>query len=71
MTYLLFGVRMAAHLWRFNSKRGPFGPSAFWTDPPPSVSSANADVRNDASVSRIEMLEHVLLEAPQEAELGI
>lgn len=29
MTYVLFGVRMAAHLWRFNSKRGPFGPSAF------------------------------------------
>ncbi|CAM9852250.1 unnamed protein product [Ectocarpus sp. 6 AP-2014] len=29
MTYVLFGVRMAAHLWRFNSRRGPFGPSAF------------------------------------------
>lgn len=30
MTYVLFGVRMAAHLWRFNSNKGPFGPSAFW-----------------------------------------
>ncbi|CAM9767063.1 unnamed protein product [Pylaiella littoralis] len=29
MTYVLFGVRMAAHVWRFNSRRGPFGPSAF------------------------------------------
>lgn len=29
MTYVLFGVRMASHLWRFNSRRGPFGPSAF------------------------------------------
>lgn len=32
MTYVLFGVRMASHLWRFNSKSGPFGPSAFWED---------------------------------------
>lgn len=30
MTYVLFGVRMAAHLWRFNSNKGPFGPSVFW-----------------------------------------
>ncbi|CAN0519557.1 unnamed protein product, partial [Scytosiphon promiscuus] len=29
MTYVLFGVRMAAHMWRFNSRRGPFGPSVF------------------------------------------
>ncbi|CAM9920984.1 unnamed protein product [Laminaria digitata] len=30
MTYVLFGARMVAHLWRFNSSKGPFGPSAFW-----------------------------------------
>lgn len=29
MTYVLFGARMVAHLWRFNSSKGPFGPSAF------------------------------------------
>ncbi len=29
MTYLLFGVRMASHVWRFNSRQGPFGPSEF------------------------------------------
>lgn len=33
MTYILFGVRLAAHLWRFNSSRGPFGPSVFWQEP--------------------------------------
>ncbi|CAN0400986.1 unnamed protein product [Ascophyllum nodosum] len=32
MTYILFGARMAAHFWRFNSRRGPFGPSAFWEE---------------------------------------
>ncbi|CAN0015834.1 unnamed protein product, partial [Discosporangium mesarthrocarpum] len=26
MTYVFFGVRVVAHLWRFNSPLGPFGP---------------------------------------------
>lgn len=68
MTYVLFGVRMAAHLWRFNSKLGPFGPSAFWNDVP---SSGNSDVRNGKTVSGTDTVQHLLLEPSQEVERGI
>ena len=43
MTYVLFGVRMSAHLWRFNSRKGPFGPSAFWGG----TASQNGGVKTD------------------------
>ncbi|CAM9105197.1 unnamed protein product, partial [Hapterophycus canaliculatus] len=41
MTYVLFGVRMAAHMWRFNSRTGPFGPSVFLAE-----SRLNAEAAN-------------------------
>lgn len=46
MTYLLFGVRMLSHIWRFNSRQGPFGPSAFLAE-----SRLNAEaVRNEKAL---------------------
>lgn len=45
MTYVLFGVRFLAHLWRFNSIRGPFGPSTFWNNLPVSSETSVATQR--------------------------
>lgn len=50
MTYVLFGVRMAAHVWRFNSRRGPFGPSAFLAE---SRLIAELDSQNEGGLERV------------------
>eukprot|EP00904_Undaria_pinnatifida_P010662 jgi/Undpi1/6726/HiC_scaffold_20.g09205.m1 len=51
MTYVLFGVRLAAHLWRFNSSKGPFGPSAFWDETAPQNDGVTIDRTDEVLLS--------------------